>query len=168
VIGRLAAAPFWETIIAVSPDTGVASRALPGRVRKMPQGGGDLGHRMQRPMRRLPPGPVCVIGTDIPGILPADVRRAFRSLGAADMAFGPATDGGFWLVGARRRPRVIEPYRGVAWSSAETLAQVQANLRHARIGETTTHTDVDERADYLREKASFGRRIRPLAPHRPS
>lgn len=128
VLLRLAGLPFWETIVAVTPDADRASPVWPQGVRSIGQGGGDLGARMQRPMRTLPPGPVCVVGTDIPGIRPSDVRRAFRALGSVDVAFGPASDGGFWLVGMRRRPRVIDPWRGVGWSAPDTLAQVLAGL----------------------------------------
>jgi uncharacterized protein len=159
---RLGRQPFWETIIAVTPDRDRGSRVLPGHIARMGQGGGDLGMRMQCPMHDLPPGPVCVIGTDIPGVTARDVRRAFRELGRADMVFGPAADGGFWLVGQRRRPRVMEPYAaGVRWSHAETLADVLANLEGAAVGFTTTLSDVDEPEDLARVGGLAGRVIPP-------
>lgn len=162
VVARLGSQPFWETSLAVSPDTGIASPMLPAAVGRMPQGQGDLGLRMHRPMRRLPPGPVCVIGTDIPAIRVADVRCAFRVLGSSDAVFGPAEDGGFWLVGMRRRPRLVWPYAGVAWSRPDTLAAVLANLAGETVGATTRLSDVDSRADLDRLAGSSGRRIRPL------
>jgi hypothetical protein len=164
VIVRLARQPFWQTLIAVAPDAALRSRAFPPHARLIKQGGGDLGQRMQRPMRQLPPGPVCVIGTDVPAIEVGDVRRAFRLLGAADMVFGPAADGGFWLVGARRRPRVIEPYAGVRWSRPATLAQVLANLSPHKVALTTGRSDVDEREDLQREGPYFARVVRPSQP----
>lgn len=157
LVARLGRQPFWTTYLSVSPDVGVASRMLPAGVRRMPQGGGDLGARMQRPMRRLPPGPVCVIGTDIPGIRATDVRLAFRSLGGHDAVFGPAEDGGFWLVGLRRRPRHLDPYNGVGWSRADTLASVEANLRGYCVSRASRLSDVDSRADLDRFKGTFGR-----------
>ncbi|MGE0698006.1 MAG: TIGR04282 family arsenosugar biosynthesis glycosyltransferase [Hyphomicrobiaceae bacterium] len=162
VVGRLAADSRWETLVAVAPDSGVASRALPHRVRRIGQGAGDLGHRMQRPMRVLPPGPVCVIGTDIPGIRPADIRRAFRALGGADAVLGPAEDGGFWLVGLRRRPHVLWPYAGVRWSQPDTLAAVMANLENHPVALTACHSDVDTARDLARLGHLVGRRILPL------
>ena len=159
VIARLARQPFWETIVAVAPDTARASPVWPRFVTLAGQGAGDIAARMQRPMRELPPGPVCVIGTDIPGITAAQVRRAFRLLGARTCVFGPAEDGGFWLVGMRRRPRLIDPYRGVRWSSPATLADVLANLDPASVGFTTTLHDVDAACDLRRAGPQLGRRV---------
>ena len=165
VVARLGRTPFWETILAVSPDTGVGTPSLPRQVRHVPQGGGDLGARMQRPMQRLPPGPLCVIGTDIPGIGVADVRRAFRLLGRCDVVFGPAEDGGFWLVGQRRRPRLVNRlYDGVGWSRSDTLAAVERNLPGRIIGRTTRLHDVDSAAELARFKGGFGRRVSSIAP----
>ncbi len=160
VVARLGRQPFWETLIAVSPDSGVASPMLPSRVCRIGQGSGDLGRRMHRPMRALPPGPVCVIGTDIPAIGVADVRRAFRALGSADAVFGPAEDGGFWLVGFRRRPRVVWPYANVGWSRPDTLAAVVANLDGLTIAATRRLWDVDSRADHRRLGGAHGRLVR--------
>jgi len=163
VIARLARQPFWRTVLVIDPDSGVSSRMLPGGVTRAGQGRGDLGVRMQRPMRMLPPGPVCLIGTDVPDISVADVRRAFRQLGDHDAVFGPAVDGGFWLIGLRRRPRVIDPYRGrVPWSRPDTLERTLANLSGFRAGFTTRHHDVDSAADLARNGGRYARRIPPL------
>lgn len=162
VVARLGRQPFWKTYLAVSPDADAASPMLPSRLVRMGQGRGDLGARMHRPMRCLPPGPVCVIGTDIPDVSAADIRLAFKCLGRHDVVFGPAEDGGFWLVGLRRRPRVIYPYDGVRWSRADTLEAVEANLRNASIAHTTRLSDVDNRADLARTRGAFGRLIRPV------
>ncbi len=163
VIARLAAQPFWRTVVIVDPDSGIASRMLPPGVVRAGQGCGDLGRRMQRPMRALPPGPVCLIGTDVPDIAVADIRRAFRLLGGADVVFGPAEDGGFWLAGLKRMPRVIDPYRGrVPWSQADTLARVLANLTGYRVAFAPRHHDVDTAADLARNRGRYARRIPPL------
>ncbi len=160
VIARLARQPFWRTLVIVDPDSGVASQMLLGGTARAGQGRGDLGTRMQRPMRTLPPGPVCLIGTDVPDISVADVRSAFRRLGDHDAVFGPAADGGFWLVGLRRVPRVIDPYRGrVPWSRADTLERTLANLSGARVAFTTRHHDVDNAADLVRNRGRYARRI---------
>lgn len=165
VVGRLGGQPFWETVIAVSPDTGISAHVWPRGVTLARQGRGDLGARMQRPMRALGPGPVCVVGTDVPGIEVEHIRRAFRLLGNCDAVFGPAADGGFWLVGMRRRPRVMNPYsNGVRWSHAETLADVRRNLEGHAVGLTERLNDVDEAEDLARQLGQFGRRIRPH-PH---
>ncbi len=163
VIARLARQPFWQAVIIVDPDSGVTSRMLPGKVARAGQGRGDLGVRMQRPMRTLPPGPVCLIGTDVPDISVANVRRAFRLLGDHDAVFGPAEDGGFWLVGLRRSPRVIEPYGGrVPWSRPDTLERTLANLSAFRVALAARHHDVDSAADLARSRGRYARRVPPL------
>jgi rSAM/selenodomain-associated transferase 1 len=161
VLARLGHQPFWQTLISVSPDSGAASSMLPSRIARIAQGGGDLGRRMHRPMRTLPPGPVCVIGTDIPAIRVADVRRAFQALGRADAVFGPAEDGGFWLVGFRRRSRLPWPYAGVGWSRPDTLACVLANLAGLSVAVTAQLSDVDSAAELTRHRHSLGRLIAP-------
>lgn len=160
---RLVRDPRWETWLAITPDADRTSRAWPPSLLRMGQGGGDLGARMQMPMRTLPPGPVCVVGTDIPGIRPSDIARAFRLLGSADAVFGPATDGGFWLVGMRRRPRLAEPYRRVRWSQSDTLGQVIGNLSGLRVGLTSRLDDVDEAADLVRTARARGRLVLPAS-----
>lgn len=160
-IRRLGRQPFWDTILSVTPDRDRASRVWPVDIVRVGQGGGDLGARMHRPMQRLAPGPVCVIGTDIPGISVAHIRRAFAALGRHDAVFGPATDGGFWLVGLRRRPRVLDPYANVRWSHSQTLADVRANLEGYSVGFTVTLDDVDEAADLDAVGDRLGRLIGP-------
>lgn len=164
VIGRLGRQPFWQTFISVTPDRDRASRVWPVHIARIGQGTGDLGDRMQRPMRSLPPGPVCVVGTDIPEMAPSHVRHAFRLLGRHDAVFGPATDGGFWLVGLRRRPRVIDPYGSVHWSTADTLKTVLRNLRDRGsldVGLAATLQDVDETSDLAAVRQAVGRLILP-------
>lgn len=161
VIGRLARQPFWHTIMSVSPDAAASSVALPHGVLRISQGNGDLGARMQRPMRQLPPGPVCVVGSDIPGIGVSDVRRAFRQLGRCDVVFGPAEDGGFWLIGMRRRPRLINPYASIAWSRPDTLSAVEARLAGNSVRHTSRLGDVDSGADLKRCAGLQGRLILP-------
>jgi glycosyltransferase A (GT-A) superfamily protein (DUF2064 family) len=84
---------------------------------------------MTLPFRVLPPGPVVLVGSDIPALRAGHVAHAFRLLGRNDFVFGPAGDGGFWLVGARRRkpmPRAL--FAGVRWSTAQALADTLAGL----------------------------------------
>jgi glycosyltransferase A (GT-A) superfamily protein (DUF2064 family) len=115
---------------------------------------------MQRLFDRAPPGPLVLIGTDIPGITPAHIAAAFRLLGRHDAVFGPAADGGYWLVGLRRRPCVLRPFRGVRWSTQHALADTLANLRSRSVAHLPTLADVDTPADLARCAAAFGRRVR--------
>ncbi len=140
--------PRWRCWLAVTPDPAVRAHPWPRGWAVIAQGGGDLGARMARPLDRLPPGPVVVIGSDVPRITRAHIADAFRLLGDHDAVFGPAEDGGFWLVGIRRRPRVPPRlYAGVRWSRPDTLADALRGLDGHRVGFVATLSDVDEGAD---------------------
>lgn len=142
--------PRWETWVAVAPDrAGLESRFWPRGVRRLAQGPGDLGARMARTLRSLPPGPAAIVGADIPGVTRARVWAAFEALGRADAVFGPAEDGGYWLVGLRRSPRAAPAgfLDGVRWSSAHALADSVESLRGARVALVERLSDVDVAAD---------------------
>ena len=158
---RLARDSRWRTLLAVSPDKDVAGRFWPSRkaLTRVPQGEGDLGRRMQRLLDRLPPGPAIIVGGDIPAIRPVHVAAAFRLLGRADAVFGPASDGGFWLVGLNRRPRVLSPFAGVRWSGPHALADTLANLKGKRVAFAAHLNDLDTEKDLRRERARLERLI---------
>ena len=162
VLGRVARDPRWRTSLAVAPDPGMDNRAWPLSIPRQPQGGGDLGARMQRIMDVLPPGPAIIIGTDITAIRAAHIAEAFRCLGRADAVFGPAPDGGYWLVGLRRSPRVPRPFQNVRWSSAYTLADTVANLGACRVTLTNVLSDVDGADDLRLTRGNHGRRTLPV------
>jgi hypothetical protein len=134
----------FRTVLAVTP--GCARFPLPVRVVRAGQGGGDLGIRMHRAASRVPCGRVVIIGCDIPDARAADVLHAFRALGRAEAVFGPAEDGGYWLVGlSPRRPG--RPFAGVRWSTAHALADTLANFRGRRVVMLRTLRDVDTAGD---------------------
>ncbi len=159
VLGRVARDSRWETSLAVAPDPGVASRALPASITRHAQGSGDLGRRMQRIMQHRAPGPLIIIGTDIPAITAAHIAAAFQALRGRDAVLGPAPDGGYWLVGLRRSPRILQPFRPVRWSSATTLTDTTANLAGCSIGHAARLSDVDTAADWHQFRNGFGRRV---------
>jgi uncharacterized protein len=158
VVQRLGRDPRWRTMLAVDPDRDVTKAFWPSRA-ILPQGEGDLGRRMQRLFASLPPGPVVIVGSDIPAIRTAHIAAAFRLLGGADAVLGPARDGGYWLVGLKRTPRVLRPFAGVRWSSAYALADTVANLDGKRVAFAAMLSDVDGAEDYRRERASAERLI---------
>lgn len=141
--------PRYDLILAVSPDAkGLRSRVWPWHLPRVPQGPGDLGDRMGRLMRGLPPGPVCIVGADIPGITPAMIVRAFAALGPADAVFGPAPDGGYWLVGLKRTGAVPATlFDGVRWSTEHALSDTIASLPGLSIERVDELRDVDEVGD---------------------
>jgi rSAM/selenodomain-associated transferase 1 len=162
LLQRVAHDPRWHTTLAVSPDASVASRCWPASIARTGQGRGNLGRRMQRIMERRSPGPVVIVGTDIPGLTPAHIAEAFRLLGRHDAVFGPAIDGGYWLVGMRRRPRLLQPFAGVRWSGPEALADTLANLEGSAVAFVAALGDVDDAGAFNSVAADFGRRVPPL------
>lgn len=159
VLARMAHHPAWHTTVAVTPDGGTRWRLWPRHADHVPQGHGDLGRRMQRIMERTAPGPVVIIGTDVPGICTAHIRDAFRLLGRHDAVLGPATDGGYWLVGLRRRPRVPRIFAAVRWSSPHALADTLANLSGRSVARVAILPDVDTAEDFASCAAIAGRRV---------
>jgi hypothetical protein len=157
---RLARDPRWHCVLAIAPDRDVAAGFWPprGSIARCPQGEGDPGRRMQRLFRRLPPGPVIVVGSDIPAIQPRHVAEAFRRLGNADAVLGPAPDGGYWLVGLKRVPRLLAPFADVRWSGPHALADTLANLDGKRVLFAATLSDVDIAQDFHATRG-FGSRL---------
>ena len=137
--------PRWNVVLAVSPDrAGLTSRVWPAHLARMAQGHGNLGDRMGRALRAPAIGPVCVIGGDIPDIDTKRIAEAFVALGRNDAVFGPAPDGGYWLIGLRRR-RAIPPalFANVRWSTEHALEDTKATLPDHRIAHVATLNDVD-------------------------
>ena len=89
-----------------------------------PQCEGDLGQRMacafEDSFRESSPATV-IIGSDCPSLTPEILTAAFESLKTNPVVFGPATDGGYYLIGLTRP--VPELFRGVAWGTEAVLAQ---------------------------------------------
>lgn len=125
---RLTRDPRWCTVLAVTQGTWRWPRGMP-RIR---QTSGDLGTRMAHAMAAMPSGPVLLVGSDVPGIGRAHIASAFRALAGRDVVFGPAHDGGYWLVGVRRRELLPRLFRGVRWSTEHALADTIANLASGR------------------------------------
>ena len=113
---------------------------------------------------------VVIIGSDIPDLTADHVDRAFRSLADKDTVFGPSPDGGFWLIGARRRPLPRGVFRAVRWSSEHALADTLANLeRGASVGLLEVLSDVDDGEAYERWRASgAGSALRTGSRRRPA
>lgn len=156
--------PRWNLVLAVSPDRqGLSCRIWPTDLPRVGQGNGDLGDRMIRALQASPKGPVCVIGGDIPGVRPRHIATAFGALGGKDFVLGPALDGGFWLLGAKRGA-MLRPgrLRGVRWSSEHALPDTLANLAPASAALTDPLQDVDTVQDlialrkFARRNAIFG------------
>lgn len=139
----------WRLLLAVTPDRlGPGFRLFAGSARILPQGRGDLGRRMRAALRAAGTGPVVLVGADIPQLERRHLLDALAVLRRADAVFGPADDGGYWLVGLRAPWRHRALFDGVRWSGPHALADTLASLAPgSRVGFVEELTDVDTLAD---------------------
>lgn len=142
----------FRTVLFVTPRRARFRLAVSSAVRD--QGAGDLGKRMERAFNRYPRRRVALIGSDIPAAGPTDLRAAFRALGSAQAVFGPAADGGYWLVamGGRRPSR---PFQAVRWSGPHALSDTLRNFASRRVALLRVLHDVDTGQDFHRLSHSY-------------
>ncbi len=159
IVRRLGRDSRWQCWLAVTPDRFARDGGYwPRRLPRLAQGAGDLGARMARPLMRLPPGPVVIVGTDVPDLRAAHVARAFAALRRKAAVFGPAPDGGFWLIGVDRRRPTPGLFRNVRWSSPHALADTLANLPPGIEPEMLDElADIDDGEGYRRWRSKDGR-----------
>ena len=129
VTRRLAGDGRWRVSLGVSPNiTQHEPRIWPACCSRLAQGSGDLGERMMRLMATFAQGPVVLIGADIPTVRSYHIVTAFKLLGRYDAVFGPARDGGYWMVGLKHPNQFFNIFGGVRWSGPYALADTIANL----------------------------------------
>lgn len=90
------------------------------RVQHGPDLGARMAHAIADALQRAPR--VLLVGTDCPVLTPAYLAQASAHLGTHDAVLGPAEDGGYVLVGARR-PLHLDAVR---WSTPHACADTQA------------------------------------------
>lgn len=161
VIARLTGDPRWLSALAVTPAAAVNSPFWPEGIDSFDQGGGDLGARMGRIFRRFSPLPVVIVGSDVPAIRAGDIAAAFAALRSKDLVVGPAADGGYWLIGARRAPASL--FDEVRWSGPHALADTLANAKGKNIARLRLLEDVDHAAAWRRWRPHAARRVLPVA-----
>lgn len=118
--------------------------------RVVPQSAGDLGDRMQSAFGAAfaeGAARAVIIGTDCPDVDARLLGEAFDALLTHDAVFGPAYDGGYYLLGLRRPMPLL--FAGVPWSTSETGAITLARLAAAEASVATLPElrDLDEPAD---------------------
>jgi len=123
------------------------------------QCGSDLGQRMLHALdtHLLWADAVVLVGSDCPWLSAAYVQSAFDSLHRCDVVLGPASDGGYVLVGARRALPVM--FLQMPWSTEQVLSITRRRLRAEGVcyAELPTLSDVDNYVDWQRWQASRDR-----------
>ncbi len=132
--------PAWDTVLAVTPAQWLGKIPDWHGTAQYAQVGGTLTPRLLQAFSRS--APTLVIGTDSPQITRADIAAAFKALRGHQAVFGPADDGGFWLMGLSGTA-APGTFQHVRWSSATALADVSRNIK-GRTAYLRTLTDVDD------------------------
>lgn len=121
-----------ELCVAGNPRAELFARLRDlGVARVTRQKGSDLGERM---LRALQCGlarheGVVLVGSDCPALSPGYLAAAVAALETAPVVLGPAQDGGYVLIGARRVVPAI--FEGVEWGGAGVYRRTVANLEGA-------------------------------------
>jgi rSAM/selenodomain-associated transferase 1 len=122
------------------------------------QEGQDLGERMAGAFARsfeVGMDKVVLIGTDCPTLQRQHLKEAFEALTHSDLVLGPATDGGYYLIGMTRRADYL--FEGITWSTSQVLPDtMKVASQH---GLTTTLLqeldDIDTQEDWERYRSQI-------------
>ncbi len=143
--------PRWDTVLAVTPPHLLGHVPDWEGYTQIPQVSGSLTPRLAALFARK--GPTLTIGTDCPQVNASDIAQAFRALKSRKHVFGPASDGGFWLMGTNG-PLPVDFFEGVRWSHAETLSDITART-DGTFAVLRMLTDVDDLTALQAYRQSF-------------
>lgn len=156
-LNKLRSIPDVDTYIAYAPEsaTDYFTRFGVGLILLHE---GDLGARMFhafREMFKTGYQRVALVGVDIPDLSSTIILKAFILLSLDDIVYGPAKDGGYYLVGMRKLIREI--FEDVPWSSDQTLRRSldKAEQYGYSVAFTETLSDVDTMDDVRRSGLMF-------------
>jgi rSAM/selenodomain-associated transferase 1 len=139
------------TFVAFDPPDagGEVARLAPAGAVCFPQLGADLGERLvaaTEVVLATGHGPLLVIGTDVPLLGRSHLRDALDLLSAGrDLVFGPACDGGYYLVGLARSLPLVFGIRAELWGGPLVLEASLGCARAAglRVGVSAPLRDLD-------------------------
>jgi rSAM/selenodomain-associated transferase 1 len=172
-IGEAAALAAYVALVEclterIAPMTSVQLRFTPGdaaeeiepwlqpRWVSRPQGDGDLGARLVSAFASSRSDgffKTIIIGSDCPYLEAADLVEAAVSLDHHDVVLGPATDGGYWLIGLKEP--TPELFTDIEWSSERVLQQTLSAIHRQGLTHQLLRTlsDVDSSDDWNTFKA---------------
>ncbi len=110
-------------------------RAWLGDLRFEAQPEGDLGARLTHAFAAHftahPGEPAIAVGADAPDVDAAAIETAGNALRSTDVVLGPATDGGYYLIGLARP--LPELFQDMPWGTEEVLDATRAACKGMRI-----------------------------------
>jgi rSAM/selenodomain-associated transferase 1 len=119
---------------------------------KFVQEGEDLGERMMNAFKKvfdLGCRKVCIIGSDCYELQTEMLNEAFEKLNKYDVAIGPASDGGYYLLGMKRL--IPEVFSKKDWGTSSVFDDTIESIKKARVSysELTVLNDLDTMEDLL-------------------
>jgi rSAM/selenodomain-associated transferase 1 len=130
LLTRLEPGARWHLALAWALEEG---EAIPETAHAaIRQRGVDLGERLYLALAAAAEEHelVAAVGSDHPDLQRERVEEAFRALAAgAGVVLGPASDGGYYLVGARRETLSPRLFADIAWSGPTVFAQTLERCR---------------------------------------
>jgi uncharacterized protein len=125
-------------------------RWLGNRSTYRPQGSGTLGDRLRRAIEMaFAQGSqrVAIVGSDCPGLDVLILAKAFDALTDNDLVLGPASDGGYYLIGLRRSIPAL--FENIDWGTERVWQQTVEIARSLglSIAELPVLDDVDRPED---------------------
>lgn len=117
------------------------------------QEGEDLGEKMKNAFHwvfSLGFQKAVIIGTDCPELTSHLLLKAFDQLEQSDLVIGPASDGGYYLLGMKSAHPFL--FHGVEWSTSQVLAQTcdLADQHNRSFILLPTLHDIDDEVDWKR------------------
>lgn len=100
------------------------------------QEGADLGEKMKAAFSRAflaGSDAVLLVGSDIPELTASIIQSAFESLQDHDIVLGPSFDGGYYLIGFRKKSFMPQVFEGIHWSSNTVFQETMKVLAQARM-----------------------------------
>lgn len=166
--GQAAYDLHWAYTPAGVDFAALMAELAPSPVRQMrffPQEGDGLGERLHNAFRRTYARGyerTVLIGSDSPQIGTEAIMEASRALDRADVALGPAEDGGYYML-AMRRPHDV--FHGIPMSTGAVLRMTVelAQRQGLEVNVRETLFDIDELSD-LERLAQLLRTDAALAP----
>ena len=129
----------WESLKSVFPPAGY-----------IPQKGSDLGEKMYRAIRKvmdLGYESVVLTGTDLPLMTAAHLESGFAVLEEKDIAIGPTSDGGYYLIGMKQPRREVFRVEGYGGASVFENTVAAAKAAGLTVGRAMACDDVDTPED---------------------
>lgn len=126
---KMSNSPHWELTIAVATKEATTHPLFRG-LNVITQPEGDLGVRMLTVLDQFKNRNRIIIGSDIPHIDRVYIERAFSELAQHNVVFGPAVDGGFWLVGCQAGFAALQKQEHETRLDAEQTA-IQGSLQQS-------------------------------------